>query len=165
VLSPVSSSVSKWFINKRGVAIGFASMGISLGTVTLTPLAGYIVGVFSWRQGLCFRRYYIDIGVLVSQTLMRKQIRKHTASYRMEIKHIFHQSSAAQAVISFPLTILKIPFLDTGNLPGLAVMISMSVFVHQVAYATDNGIDKDGAAASLAAIKHDGFIGQSYSAG
>ena len=39
-------------------------------------------------------------------------------------------------------------------------MISMSVFVHQVAYATDNGIDKMAAAASLAAISFTGFIGQ-----
>jgi MFS family permease len=36
----------------------------------------------------------------------------------------------------------------------------MSVFVHQVAYATDNGIDKMAAAASLAAISFTGFIGQ-----
>jgi MFS family permease len=43
---------------------------------------------------------------------------------------------------------------------GLAVMISMSVFVHQVAYATDNGIDKMAAAASLAAISMTGFMGQ-----
>jgi MFS family permease len=39
-------------------------------------------------------------------------------------------------------------------------MISMSVFVHQVAYATDNGIAKMAAAASLAAISMTGFMGQ-----
>jgi MFS family permease len=43
---------------------------------------------------------------------------------------------------------------------GLAVMISMAVFVHQVAYATDTGIDKMAAASSLAAVSITGFMGQ-----
>ena len=95
-----SSSVSKWFINKRGVAIGFASMGISLGTVTLTPLAGYIVGVFSWRAGLmALGVITLMIGVLVSQTLMRKT---NPEAYGFlpdgDKTTIFHQSSTAQSV-------------------------------------------------------------------
>src|SRR5450759_2226737 len=55
-----SSSVGKWFIKKRGIALGIATMGISFGTVLLTPLAGYIGKYFSWRIGLvCPRSYYL----------------------------------------------------------------------------------------------------------
>jgi MFS family permease len=159
-----SSSVSKWFINKRGLAIGFASMGISLGTVTLTPLAGYIVGVFNWRAGLiALGVITLLMGVLVSQTLMRKT---NPEAYGLlpdgDKTAVIHQSSAAQAVHKVSiLTIFKDSrFWTLAICQGLAVMISMSVFVHQVAYATDNGIDKMAAAASLAAISMTGFMGQ-----
>ena len=159
-----SSSVSKWFINKRGLAIGFDSMGISLGTVTLTPLSGYIVGVFIWRVGLmALGVITLMIGILVSQTLMRKT---NPEAYGLlpdgDKITIIHQSSTAQAVHKVStLTIFKDSrFWTLAICQGLAVMISMSVFVHQVAYATDNGIDKMAAAASLAAISMTGFMGQ-----
>jgi MFS family permease len=45
---------------------------------------------------------------------------------------------------------------------GLAVMALMSVFVHQVAYALDNGIEKVAAASSLGAIGLAGFCGQFF---
>ena len=38
-----SSYVGKWFVKKRGVAIGITSMGIGFGTMALTPVAGYVV--------------------------------------------------------------------------------------------------------------------------
>jgi MFS family permease len=159
-----SSSVSKWFINKRGLAIGFASMGISLGTVTLTPLSGYIVGVLSWRAGLmALGIITLLIGVLVSQTLMRKT---NPEAYGLlpdgDKTMVIHQSSASPAIHKVStLTLFKDSrFWTLAICQGLAVMISMSVFVHQVAYATDNGIDKMAAAASLAAISMTGFMGQ-----
>lgn len=159
-----SSSVGKWFISKRGLAIGIASMGISLGTVTLTPLSGYIVGVLSWRAGLmALGVITLLIGVFVSQTLMRKT---NPEAYGLlpdgDKTTIIHHSSAAQAVHKVStLTLFKDSrFWTLAVCQGLAVMISMSVFVHQVAYATDNGIDKMAAAASLAAISMTGFMGQ-----
>ncbi|MDD5525537.1 MAG: MFS transporter [Smithella sp.] len=159
-----SSSVSKWFIKKRGLAVGIASMGISLGTVMLTPLAGYIVGAFNWRFGLMALSFIIlMMGVFVSQTLMRKTNPeaygllpdgdKTTYSHQLPETKSVHRVST--------LTLFKDSrFWTLAICQGLAVMISMSVFVHQVAYATDMGIDKMAAAASLAAISFTGFIGQ-----
>ena len=159
-----SSSVSKWFVKKRGLAIGIASMGISLGTVMLTPLSGYIVNVFNWRSGLmALILITLMTGVFISQTLMRKTNPeaygllpdgdKTAISRQLPETQIVHNVSA--------MTLFKDSrFWTLAICQGLAVMISMSVFVHQVAYATDNGIDKMAAAASLAAISFTGFIGQ-----
>src|SRR4030065_673605 len=67
-----SSSVGKWFIKKRGVAIGIATMGISFGTMTLTPLSGYIGKYFSWRIGLFILGIITFIvGIVISHILMR----------------------------------------------------------------------------------------------
>ena len=159
-----SSSVSKWFIKKRGLAVGIASMGISLGTVMLTPLAGYIVGAFNWRFGLMALSFIILVmGIFISQTLMRKT---NPEAYgllpdgdKTALSHQLPETKNVHRIST--LTLFKDSrFWTLAVCQGLAVMISMSVFVHQVAYATDNGIDKMAAASSLAAISLTGFIGQ-----
>jgi len=75
---------------------------------------------------------------------------------------LIHQSSAQQAVhkISTMTMFKDSRFWTLAICQSLAVMISMSVFMHQVAYATGNGIDKMAAAASLAVISMTGFVGQ-----
>jgi len=161
-----SSSVSKWFVSKRGIAVGIASMGISLGTVMLTPLAGYIVMTFSWRFGLMALSFImLIVGILVSQTLMRKT---NPEAYGLlpdgQSISIVHSSAKASTVSKIStLTLFRDSrFWTLAVCQGLAVMISMAVFVHQVAYATDNGISKMAAASSLAAISLTGFMGQFF---
>ncbi len=46
-----NSSVGKWFIRKRGVAIGAASISVGVATMVLAPLAGWVVKVYGWRVG------------------------------------------------------------------------------------------------------------------
>jgi len=144
--------------------VGIASMGISLGTVILTPLAGYIVSTFNWRFGLMTLSFIVlMMGVLISQTLMKKT---NPEAYGLlpdgdEIT-FSHQLPETKQIQSVSALILfkDSRFWTLAFCQGLAVMVTMSVFVHQVAYATDNGIDKMAAASSLAAISLTGFIGQ-----
>jgi len=159
-----SSSVSKWFVKKRGLAIGIASMGISLGTVLLTPLAGYIVHSFNWRFGLAaLSLLTLALGISVAQTLMRKKNPEdHGLLPDGDDRIISHQSSSPLEIhkISVMTLFRDSRFWTMASCQGMAVMISMSVFVHQVAFATDNGIGKIAAASSLAAISITGFMGQ-----
>ena len=69
----VNSSVGKWFIRKRGTAIGIATMGVSFGTISLTPLAGIIVKHFDWRTGfIVLGLIALLVGVSLSQVFLRK---------------------------------------------------------------------------------------------
>jgi MFS family permease len=161
-----SSSVGKWFIKKRGMAIGIATMGISFGTMALTPLAGYLGKYFSWRIGLVILGIITFIvGIIISQILMRKtqpeaygilpdgdkiplpgQTPVVPAATKVSTKAMFHDLRFWTIAISH----------------GLAVMVIMSIFVHQVAYAIDNNIDSIAAATSLAVISVTGFLGQFF---
>ena len=56
-----NASVGKWFVRKRGLTIGIASIGVGFGTMATVPLAGYIVKVYGWQWGfaaigVCVRR-------------------------------------------------------------------------------------------------------------
>jgi MFS family permease len=52
------STISRWFNKKRGLAIGIASSGDSLGTVIMAPLATFLITKFDWRLA------YITIGII-----------------------------------------------------------------------------------------------------
>jgi sugar phosphate permease len=47
----VNVTLSKWFVERRGRAIGFAAIGISLAGVVLPPLLTPVVDEFGWRAG------------------------------------------------------------------------------------------------------------------
>jgi sugar phosphate permease len=56
---PVSSLLAKWFIRRRGTAIGSAMVGISMGGLVLSPIIGQITYHFGWRIS------YVFLGLLV----------------------------------------------------------------------------------------------------
>jgi MFS family permease len=161
-----SSSVGKWFIKMRGLAIGIATMGISFGIMTLTPLAGFLGKYFSWRAGMfILGAITLTVGVTVSQLLMRKT---HPEAYGLlpdgDKIPLPGQISATPAVSKISLRIIfkDSRFWTIAISQSLIVMVIMSVFVHQVAYAVDNEINSIAAASSLAAISVTGFIGQFF---
>ncbi len=51
---PVSSLLARWFIKRRGIAIGFAMVGISVGGLVMAPLVGLITTYFSWKGSFVF---------------------------------------------------------------------------------------------------------------
>ncbi len=46
-----SSVVQKWFIERRGVALGVSMCGIGLGVFIVSLMIGYIIPVYGWRAG------------------------------------------------------------------------------------------------------------------
>ncbi|MCJ7791318.1 MAG: MFS transporter [Dehalococcoidia bacterium] len=56
--APLVATVSRWFVSKRGLAIGIVLAGIGMGTVVMSPLARYLVATYGWRLS------YIIIGLL-----------------------------------------------------------------------------------------------------
>jgi MFS family permease len=47
--TPVNATISKWFREKRALALGIALMGISVGQMVLSPLSAEIIAAQGWR--------------------------------------------------------------------------------------------------------------------
>ncbi len=47
--SPLSSTISRWFIKRRGLALGVAAAGVGMGTLVISPLANHLIATFSWQ--------------------------------------------------------------------------------------------------------------------
>ncbi|HUH64941.1 MAG TPA: MFS transporter [Syntrophales bacterium] len=165
----VNSSVGKWFVRKRGIAIGISTMGVSFGTIALAPLAGYIVKNYDWHYGFIFLAALIAlIGVSLSQLLMG---RTNPESYGFfpdgerrepQILETGHVGEESPLQLSSKVIFQNSQFWILSATFALAVMTLMAVFVHQVAYALDRNIDDVVAASSLGALGFGGFCGQFF---
>jgi MFS family permease len=51
---PVNTAITNWFTRKRGMAIGIAMAGVSLGAFTITPAGAYILAWAGWRVTYLF---------------------------------------------------------------------------------------------------------------
>ena len=160
-----TASIGKWFIKKRGMAIGIAAMGIGLGTMIMAPLSGYIVKSFGWRVGfLCIGALTCVVGIAMSQIFMGKD---HPERYGLQPDG--EPLSPKQSNPHPPGDTIEKPSLKPVLTDPrfwllvvcntFAVMTVMMTFVHQVAYAINNGINKIEAAAAI------GFIGIMGSSG
>jgi MFS family permease len=68
---PLSSTVARWFVKRRGMMIGITVSGIGAGTLVMPPLAHLLISNYGWRTS------YIIVGitVLVSVTLAARFLR------------------------------------------------------------------------------------------
>jgi MFS family permease len=166
---PGTSSVGKWFVRKRGLAIGIASMGVSFGSITLIPAAAFVIERFSWRAGFLFIALTLLVpGVLIAQLLLRRTVPE---DYGMAPDGDHPGPDAAPTLPGAarphnPLPVKRIVadsrFQVLALCHGTAVMASLMAFVHQVPFAIDNGMEKIAAASSLGAIGFAGLAGQFF---
>ena len=54
----IMSTISRWFDQKRGLAMGIASTGAGLGPLVTAPFATFLIGRFNWRIA------YLVIGIV-----------------------------------------------------------------------------------------------------
>lgn len=163
-----TASIGKWFIKKKGIAIGIAAMGIGLGTMIMAPLAGYIVKNYGWRVGfLGIGVLTCVVGITISQIFMGKDYPEHyglqpDGEPSLPNQSILHpyDSTFKKASLKPVLFDPRFYLLVVCNI--FAVMTVMMTFVHQVAYAINNGIDKIEAAAAIGLIGIAGSCGKFF---
>jgi len=160
-----AGAIGKWFIRKRGFALGISSMGIGVGTMVMGPVAGYIVSAYDWRTGFVFfGALILGFGVLISQVLMGKTTPEASGllpdgdpAVREGFGPEALPDDRASASLRPVLTDSRFWLLAVCN--SLATAALMMTFVHQVAYAVGNQIGNLEAAAAL------GIVGFTSSAG
>ncbi|MBI4589294.1 MAG: MFS transporter [Candidatus Rokubacteria bacterium] len=69
---PCNATVVKWFVKRRGLALGVASSGGSLGTFALPPLAAALIAAVGWRWAYGL----FGAGILVALNLVATVMRR-----------------------------------------------------------------------------------------
>ena len=50
--APLMALTSSWFVRHRSLAVALVSMGLGIGTMTVAPLAGFVIELYDWRAAL-----------------------------------------------------------------------------------------------------------------
>lgn len=155
--SPTASTVSRWFVQKRGTAVGLVVAGLGLGTLIYPPLAAFVTRGFSWRVTFVIFGLAILIVFFGAAYLIRRDPKELGLHALGEVT-----SSARSTGISNPTSSSQLPGVNVKRalrsshfwilffIHLLWVMGMVIPMVHLVPYATDNGISPDLATFMLA---------------
>jgi len=80
-----SATVQRWFVKRRGLAMGLMGTGVGLGALIMVPLASYLVESYGWRVTY----FVLGVGFLVlivtgAQFLVHSPERKGLRAYGAE---------------------------------------------------------------------------------
>ena len=153
-LIPISSAISQWFVSRRGMAMGIALAGTSIGGMALAPLAVWILNSFGWRTG--YRVYGIAIWILLIPLLLLI-LRRHPRDIGLlpdgtRVKDLNQTGSISDAVDDHPAGLslkqaIKTPtfwLVATGFM--LPMFAGRALLIHLVPIITDSGISAKTAA-------------------
>jgi MFS family permease len=69
---PIVSAVMRWFVKKRGLALGITTAGIGVGTLAFAPLAQFLILKVNWRTSyLIMAGIVLIVALPLSQFLMK----------------------------------------------------------------------------------------------
>lgn len=147
---PLASTVSRWFVKRRGLMTGIIAAGISFGTMIMPPIASWLISSNGWRISYMIIAIVDLVLVLsISQFLRRDPGQMGLSPYggtRVT------ESSAAMGGFSF------VEALRTGQFWLFCAILFCSWFgigvslTHVVIHATGIGISTTSAANTLAII-------------
>ena len=69
----VMSTASRWFVRKRGMALGIASSGAGLGPLVFAPFATYLIARFDWRTAYLVSGIIAWLMVLPLSRLLKRE--------------------------------------------------------------------------------------------
>lgn len=154
-----NSYVGKWFDKKRGLAIGLASMGIGVATMILPFIVGPIVKAYGWRMGfVSLGCLVLIVGLSMAQFVMTKKKPEDMGllpdgEMAVAGQHMDESAHNVAGVSTHKTQFLKdTRFWVLAFCFSMAVMAEMLAFVHQVAFAIDNGIERTTASVSISIV-------------
>jgi len=158
--TPVNATVSKWFSEKRELAIGIAMLGITLGAMVLSPLLTHIILVYSWRTAYILTSIIVIVFAIPAIIIMRKTPPSaSSATMRQKILGIGSNVTIQLPGLTTRESIRTASFwmiMITGFVISAAFYF---VATHIVTYAIDTGMSATSAAFTLTIMSIGGIAG------
>ncbi len=144
-----SAVTSRWFVTKRGMALGIVAAGSGFGTLLLVPLSQHLINIFDWSGAYAIIGSVAG-GVTIATALLLKSAPPQETS---SLGKTENSTPARKSVSGMREMILSREMLLVIAIFGLINFCIQMVMVHLVNFATDIGIS------SLQAAGYLGIIG------
>ena len=157
---PLVSTVSRWFVKRRGLMSGIVVAGAGLGTLNMPPVANLLIASFDWSNT------YVIVGiatllfiVMAAQFLRRDPSQVGQLPYG-ETEVSIDNSNANNIGLSLNQTMRTIQFWLLVLFFLFIMFVSFVILVHLVPHATDLGISKTTSANMLALVGMGSIVGK-----
>lgn len=159
-----SPTVVKWFIEKRGLALGVAQSGLGIGIVLIPPLTSTLIAAFGWRPacimlgGIVFTVLFTMAFFLIGQPEKigllpdgRRNTREEASAPALIMQEV--SWSAAEALHTKSFWVLTAIFFCSW----LFVFLPL---VHMVIFALDMGLSRESAFLALSVLGGSSTLGR-----
>ena len=150
---PSSALIARWFSGKRGLAMGFSTVGGSLPGVILVPLSAPLIASFGWRAVTCLFSLLVLLSLPFTVWVLRDPVGD---------EHSRREASEARCVggITGRQAIGMVAFWLIGIACLLAQSGSAAVQLHAVPFMMDRGLTREAASNVWGLLALAGVVGK-----
>ncbi len=156
--------VALWFTRRQGLALGVATLGISLGTAVIPLLISYLISSLGWRTTLLMAGIAVAVICLPAALLMRNPPRRAKSEETVPLGDIKTDEKTTLSDLETGLTLPQAVRTSQFWMIFLTFLLFLSglglVMLHLVPYAVDSGIAPIQAAVLITLIGVFGMAGR-----
>ena len=153
---PLTSTATKWFSARRGLAVAIVSAGNGLGVFLLSPLSRFLISDFDWRTAMLILGDLAWLVVIPAGLLIRNS--------PQDMGAVAHGEAAAAAGVAPSHTASSAlrsgPFWTIALTHFACCAAHSGPIFHMVAHAMDQGVAKMAAATVLGASGFSSIFGR-----
>ena len=150
-LIPIMATIPRWFVKRRGIAMGLTMAGFGLGGIISPLLAQCLISAYGWRNALIVLGLITSIIIVPLAQFIRHSPQRAGLKPYGEIGSIEDEQSPSSAMegLSFSRAIRTSRFWLFGLIQAGSFFCIGTIIVHIVPHASDIGIPEVIAASIL----------------
>ncbi|MFC1871521.1 MFS transporter [Chloroflexota bacterium] len=157
------TAISRWFVRRRGLALGIWSSGLGIGTLIFSPLSQFLISAYDWRSS------YIILAIIAGTITIPGALMIRDRANDTRPSRDSQKTDQGGKATPWDYAETQIPFRQVIRISSFWMLITVAVIgmfitfapiLHLVAYATDQGISAVTAANILAIVGVFSFIGR-----
>jgi MFS family permease len=157
--TPVNATISKWFVEKRALALGIALLGITIGQMILSPITAHIINEYGWRTAYVILSIVVFLTAIPAVILIGKPPPIPAQSTSSQNAILKSEQSIQPQGLSTKEASKTAPFWML-MITGFVISAGFYFVISQiVTYATDIGISVTAAALILTMCSIGGIAG------
>ncbi len=151
----VNVTLAKWFVERRGQAVAWAAMGVSLGGIILTPAVTVAIDNFGWRLAWVGLGIGTFVLMLPISLLMRRAPEDHGLHPDGKTAAQMASNEGDKARLDYERSMTRAQAVRTGSFYALVAAFGffsiniVVVLLHLVPMMTDAGFDRSQAALGM----------------
>ena len=160
----VNVSMSKWFVERRGRAIGFAAMGISLSGMVIPPVLTALVDGVGWRTSWQLLALGFVVLMLPAALVMRRRPEDHGLHPDGRSDEEVRAGGGDAARRDAATSLTRREALRTRTMWmlifafGMSSLSLLALAIQTIPYLTDSGFERGTAAAMLTLFALPGLV-------